>query len=141
MSDRLQYRVDKIISEFQFITSRSSGAGGQHVNKTESKVTLIFNLRESLHFSIEEKELMQINLGSRLRKGILRTTSQASRSQHRNKEIAIQRMLEILEKALFVAKPGKKKKLTKGQKEARLKSKRIKSNKKTLRKKVDRDDD
>lgn len=140
MTSRLKYRAKEIISELEFETTRSSGKGGQHVNKTESRVTAVFNVSASQQFSEEERELLFINLKSRLANGVLRLSSEESRSQHRNKEIVIERLLDMLDKALFVPKKRKPTKISRGKKAARLKSKKQHSEKKSQRKKPGKDD-
>lgn len=140
MTAGLKYRREQIISELQFETSRSSGAGGQHVNKTESRVTAVFYLLESSCFSEKEKELLSLKLRSKLNKGVLRISSQDTRSQHRNKEFATERLLEMLAEGLIVAKRRKKTKMSKAQKERRFKNKKKRSETKNLRKKIRKSD-
>lgn len=140
MNNGLKYRKELIISELQFETSRSSGKGGQHVNKTESRVTAVFDLHKSEVFSNPEKERMSLNLRNRLQNGVLRVSSQESRSQFRNIEIATQRLLELLDQAMFVPKVRKKKSVSKAQKESRLKQKKQHSEKKSFRKKIRKED-
>ncbi len=92
---------DIISKELTFRTSRSSGAGGQHVNKTETKVEVLLDIRASAGLSEEEKEIVINRLQSRISdEGLLRVTSQASRSQQTNKELAIERLEALLIKAL-----------------------------------------
>lgn len=140
MTNRLKYRIDQVISELQFETSRSSGKGGQHVNKTESKVTAVFDLRHSLVFTDKEKELLKANLRGRIQNGVIRVSSQESRSQHRNKQISIQRLLDLLDQGLVAPKVRKERKVTKSQKENRLKAKKQHAEKKSLRKKIRKED-
>ncbi|MEM9259141.1 MAG: alternative ribosome rescue aminoacyl-tRNA hydrolase ArfB [Bacteroidota bacterium] len=84
--------------ELTFRTSRSSGAGGQHVNKTESKVEIIFNLKESQAFSRGEKLQLKHHLGRRLSpSGIITVVDQSSRSQHANRKSALLRLRRLLE--------------------------------------------
>ncbi|MBD3637464.1 MAG: aminoacyl-tRNA hydrolase [Crocinitomicaceae bacterium] len=132
--------MDQVISELQFETSRSSGKGGQHVNKTESKVTAVFDLRHSLVFTDKEKELLKANLRGRIQNGVIRVSSQESRSQHRNKQISIQRLLDLLDQGLIAPKVRKERKVTKSQKENRLKAKKQHAEKKSLRKKIRKED-
>ena len=95
--------------EFEFITSRSSGKGGQHVNKTNTKVELRFNVINSNLFGNDEKELLIKNLSSRINKeGILQVVSQKSRSQLKNKKTCIKRFYELIEKGLQIPKKRKK---------------------------------
>jgi ribosome-associated protein len=87
--------------EFEFRTSRSSGKGGQNVNKTETKVELIFGVEKSQLLSVEEKEIISHKLSSRINEaGELLLTSSESRSQLANKEDVIKKFYALLEKAL-----------------------------------------
>jgi ribosome-associated protein len=129
---------DKIIQELQFKAIRSGGAGGQHVNKVSSKVALTFDLNNSEALSEEEKERIALKLSNRLTKeNLLLLQSDESRSQHKNKEIVIDRFLNILENALKVPKKRKKTKPSKSAVESRLKSKLRTAQKKALRRKND----
>ena len=99
---------ETIYKELQFKAVRSSGAGGQHVNKVSSKVELYFDLTNSPSFSEEEKELLFKNLATRLTKeGVLQLSSGESRSQHTNKEKVVKRLFEVLAKAFFIARSGR----------------------------------
>ena len=105
---------DKLISELQFKAVRSSGAGGQNVNKVSSKVVLSFDVKSSNAFSNEEKILLETNLSSRLTKDqILILNCDEDRSQLKNKEIVIKRFLAILEQGLYIPKIRKAKKIPK----------------------------
>jgi len=127
---------DIIHKELQFKAVRSSGAGGQHVNKVSSKIELFFDLQNSKGLSIEEKELLGKNLSSKLTKEyILQLTSSESRSQHRNKEIVVQRFFEVLAHGLIKPKQRKPTKPSKASIQKRLQNKQSTSNKKNLRKK------
>ncbi len=124
----------KLLEELQFITSRSSGPGGQHANKTESRVTVIFNLMASQAVTHAEKELLLTKLSSQLNQnGELQLSCEESRSQHKNKEIVTQRLLELLTKNLIVPKKRMK---SKPSKIARLK--RLEKKKRQAQKKIDR---
>jgi ribosome-associated protein len=127
-----------ILRELQFKAVRSSGPGGQHVNKTSSKVELSFDIRNSEFLSEEEKELLYKNLSSQLTKeGVLQLSSGESRSQHTNKEKVIKRLFKVLDKALIVPKKRKPKKISQAQKQKRLDQKKQQAQKKNLRKKPD----
>lgn len=129
---------ESIYNELKFKAVRSSGAGGQHVNKVSSKVELSFDLFNSVSFSIEQKELLTKNLSKRLTKnGILILSSQESRSQHTNKEKVVKRFFELVDKALIVPKKRKPTQMSKAQKKKRLENKQKQSVKKSLRKKPD----
>jgi len=105
---------EKIISELNFKAVRSSGAGGQNVNKVSSKVVLTFDLLNSLALSDEEKERAQKKLKSKLTSdGILILNCDEDRSQLKNKSIITKRFLEILEKSLMLPKPRKATKIPK----------------------------
>ncbi len=92
--------------ELRFSASRSSGPGGQNVNKVSSRVTLHFDVSSSPSLSERQKALIGSRLGSRLsREGVLRVVSQSSRSQHANRLAAVARFAELLGSALRQAPP------------------------------------
>jgi len=127
---------DQLIQELNFKAVRSSGAGGQHVNKTSSKIIVFFDIENSMAFSDEEKARVLRRLSARIStSGDLILESQATRSQHRNKEDAISRLVEIIKEALKKPKPRKKTKPTKASKLKRLRAKKIRSDKKNNRQK------
>lgn len=104
--------ITGLIGELTFKFSRSGGAGGQHVNKVSSKVTLQWDVERSAVFSAEEKALLVDKLSNRINKeGILQLESDTDRSQVRNKEIAIDRFLHLVKDALVPSKPRKKTKI------------------------------
>ena len=124
--------------EFSFRMSRSSGKGGQHVNKVSTKVELLFDVLASKILIEEEKQLVIKNLAAIIsQEGILQISSQQSRSQLRNKEDAIEKFYQKIEKALQKEKPRKKTKKPKSLDEKRLKEKKLTAEKKASRKKVD----
>ena len=130
--------VEKIISELQFKAVRSSGAGGQNVNKVSSKVVLTFDLLNSQSLSDEERELSQKKLKSKLTsEGILILNCDEDRSQLKNKEIVTKRFLEIIKKSLLIPKERKATKVPKSVIEKRLKDKSTNSEIKQNRKKPD----
>jgi ribosome-associated protein len=127
---------DKLISELQFKAVRSSGAGGQNVNKVSSKVVLSFDLKNANSLSIEEKLLLETNLSSRLTKDqILILNCDEDRSQLKNKEIVIKRFLTIIEQGLYIPKIRKATKIPKSVIRKRLKDKKNLSETKRNRKK------
>ena len=129
---------DKIISELSFKAVRSSGAGGQNVNKVSSKVVLTFDLNNSQSLSDEEKERSLKKLKSKLTlDGILILNCDEDRSQLKNKEIVIKRFLELIEKSLVITKERKATKIPKSVIEKRLKDKSTNSEIKQNRKKPD----
>jgi ribosome-associated protein len=127
--------AEVLISELTFKALRSSGPGGQHVNKTASKVEVSFNLETSEALSEIEKERLRTKLSTKISsEGIIMLQCGETRSQHRNKAIVIERLVELLQKNLKVAKPRKKTKPSKGAIERRLKSKKENAFKKSNRK-------
>lgn len=128
--------IQKIISELQYKAVRSSGAGGQNVNKVSSKVVLSFDLKNSQALSEEEKALLEINLSSRLTAdAILILNCDEDRSQLKNKDIVTKRFLELIKKALIVPKIRKATKVPKSVIKKRIKDKKnISEIKKTRRK-------
>ena len=116
---------DKLISELQFKAVRSSGAGGQNVNKVSSKVVLSFDLKNSNAISNEEKILLETNLSSRLTNDhILILNCDEDRSQLKNKEIVIKRFLAIIEQRLYIPKIRKATKIPKSIIRKRIKDKK-----------------
>ena len=125
-------------TEFQFSFSRSSGPGGQHVNKVNSRVELRFSVEGSILLTEEEKSLILLKLGNRMNsEGELLLVSQSSRSQLKNKEEVIARFYELVEKALTPRKKRKKTKPTVAAQLKRLEAKKQNSEKKGRRKKPD----
>jgi len=132
--------AEKIISELYFKAVRSSGAGGQNVNKVSSKVVLSFNLQASQALSDDEKFLLQNNLDNRLTtENILILNCDEDRSQIKNKEIVIKRFLEIIKKGLFVPKVRKATKIPKAAIKKRIKDKKNISDIKQSRRKPNLD--
>ncbi len=124
-----------VLAELKFKAVRSSGSGGQHVNKTASKVEVSFNVKTSLAFSENEKERLLKKLKTKISlEGILQLSCGETRSQHRNKTIVIDRLIELLKNSLKKPKPRKKTKPSKSSVEKRLKTKKSLALKKTNRK-------
>ncbi len=125
-----------ILNELHFRTSRSSGAGGQHVNKTETKVEVLFDIGTSAGLNEEEKAMITSRLAGRINdEGILIMSSQKSRSQLFNKEDVIERLQSHLEKALIPKVKRKRTKPSKEAVEARLTRKKMNAEKKGNRRK------
>jgi ribosome-associated protein len=125
-----------ILSELNFKAVRSSGPGGQNVNKVASKVVLTFDLKNSNALSEEEKEIATKKLKSKLtQEGILILNCDEDRSQLKNKEIVTKRFLELLSKSLIIPKERKATKVPRSVVEKRLKDKSTTSEIKQNRKK------
>lgn len=128
--------VYKITSELSFKAVRSSGAGGQNVNKVSSKVVLTFDLGQSLALDEQEKDRIATKLKSKLTQdGVLILNCDEDRSQLKNKEIVTKRFLELIKKALVVPKERKATKIPRAVVEQRLKQKASVSEIKQSRKK------
>jgi ribosome-associated protein len=124
--------------EIIFSYSRSSGPGGQNVNKVNTRVELRFNVIQSECLGQEEKALVLKKLINKINKdGELILVSQAERSQMRNKENVMTKFYLIVSKALTPAKTRKPSKPTKASREKRLESKRLMSEKKHIRRKTE----
>ena len=117
---------EKIINELKFKAVRSSGAGGQNVNKVSSKVVLTYDLNASQALSEEEKELLYAKLKSKLTlENVLIINCDEDRSQLKNKEIVIKRFLDLITKSLVVPKKRKPTKIPRSVIEKRLKNKSV----------------
>ena len=128
--------TEKIISELQYKAVRSSGAGGQNVNKVSSKVVLSFDLKNSQALNEEEKTLLENKLASRLTsEQILILNCDEDRSQLKNKAIVTKRFLDIITEGLYVPKIRKATKIPKSVIRKRIKDKKSLSDLKKNRKK------
>jgi len=114
--------------------SRSSGAGGQHVNKTSSRVEIFWNIARSPTLTEEHRARLQSKLGGRLTKeGSVRVVASDMRSQSRNRELAEERLADLIRRALIVPRKRRPTKPTRAAREARLESKKRHSDKKRTR--------
>lgn len=121
-------------SEFSFAASRSSGPGGQNVNKVNTKVELRFAIESSSCLSDFEKQKIYIKLKNRINSyGELIFISQTERSQLKNKEVAIEKFYQLIAFALKPVKRRKPSKPTRASVEKRIQRKKAKSQKKLLR--------
>jgi ribosome-associated protein len=131
-------KTDVILSELQFKAVRSSGAGGQNVNKVSSKVILTFDLSLSQAFEEAEKELLLTKLSNKLsNENLLILNCDEDRSQLRNKEIVTKRFFDLITKSLIVPKKRKATKIPRSVIEKRIKAKRNLSEIKQNRRKPD----
>jgi ribosome-associated protein len=130
--------VQKITTELTFKAVRSSGAGGQNVNKVSSKVVLTFDLVNSQSLSDDEKTVLSEKLKTKLTsEGILILNCDEDRSQLKNKEIVTKRFLKLIQNALIIPKKRKPTKIPRSVIEKRIKAKRSTSEIKQNRKRPD----
>ncbi len=123
-----------LLREITYKAVRSSGAGGQHVNKTASKVELHFDVNASEGLSENEKQRIFKKLSNRITgSDELILQDETHRSQHKNKEEVTSRFLQIITEALKKPKPRKKTKPSRAAKEKRLQAKKKQGEKKSLR--------
>ncbi|TBX70995.1 aminoacyl-tRNA hydrolase [Flavobacterium silvisoli] len=118
-------KTDVILTELQFKAVRSSGAGGQNVNKVSSKVVLTFDVNNSKALKTEEKELLHHKLGAKLSsENLLILNCDEDRSQLKNKTIVTKRFLQLIQQSLVVQKKRKATKIPRSAIEKRIKAKR-----------------
>jgi ribosome-associated protein len=136
MSSSRKITAQLLGSELEFLTSRSSGPGGQNVNKVNSKVALRFDVGRSSILSQDERDLLLRKLASRITaEGVLVVAAQEKRSQLQNKEAVIVKFDKLLAKAFEKKKPRKATKPTKGSVQDRIKNKKQHAEKKKWRQK------
>ena len=122
------------ISELLIRTARSGGPGGQHVNKVETKVEVLFDVTTSPTLTHEQRRLIVEHLSGRIDgSGNLRVVEQRSRSQHQNKELALTRLADLLRRALKPVRHRVATKPTRASRQRRAESKRKVAEKKRLR--------
>lgn len=130
----MNVRSRNFTPEFSFKTSRSGGAGGQNVNKTETKVELIFDVNASTQLNTEEKARISDKLANYINEeGEFRINSSESRSQLANKENVIEKFYTLLEKALKKEKKRIPTKIPRAIREQILQKKKLHSQKKAER--------
>jgi ribosome-associated protein len=117
--------------ELDIRVSRSSGAGGQHVNKTSSRVEIFWNIPTSRALTEEQRVRLLDKLSSRLTtEGSVRVVASDMRSQSRNRDLAEERLAELVRRSLLVPRKRKPTRPTRAAKEARLETKKRHSHKK-----------
>ena len=118
-------------SELDVRVSRSSGAGGQHVNKTSSRVEIFWNIPASLAISDDERSRLLTKLASKLTsEGSIRVVASDMRSQSRNRELAEERLADLVRRALTIPRKRRPTRPTQASKEARLEEKKRHASKK-----------
>jgi ribosome-associated protein len=118
-------------SEIAVKATRSSGAGGQHVNKTSSRIEITWNVRDSRVVSDEQRAMLLERLASRISTdGTLRIVASEMRSQKQNRERAETRLGEVIRRAIVPRKKRKPTRRPRSADEARLASKKLQSKKK-----------
>jgi ribosome-associated protein len=120
--------------ELSFEFARSSGPGGQNVNKVETKVRLLFDLQRSRSLDSKQRAAIEEKLATRITKaGLLHVTSQRHRSREANRKATVDRFVDLLAEALEEEAPRVRTRVPKAAKKRRLESKRRRSQKKVLR--------
>lgn len=129
--------INALVKELTFQTTRSSGKGGQNVNKVSTKVILVFDVQNSLVLNEEQKQLLFSNYPGKINKeGQLYLSCSKERSQLMNKNLVVERFLSLLENAFEPQTERKKSKPTKASKVKLKKAKQEHSEKKSQRKKI-----
>ncbi len=120
------------VSDIELRFSRSSGPGGQHAQKSETRVEAVLNVEASTALSPAQKARVIRKAGP-----VLRAVAQDERSQLRNRELALERLAAALRDALYVERPRRPTKPTPAARERRLEQKRRRSETKQLRRPPD----
>ena len=123
--------LDLPLGEVELRTSRSSGPGGQHANKTETRVEAVFDVEASEALSDAQKRRLVAKIGP-----VVRAVAQDERSQSRNRELALERLAESIRAALRRPRPRTPTRPTKASKERRLESKKRRGRTKRLRREI-----
>ena len=126
-------RISLPESEMTWRFSRSSGAGGQHVNTTDTRVELTWSLTDTIALTADQKELAARRLRSRLVDGSITVVSSRYRSQHRNREAARVRLEQLVTQAVVPPKPRRPTRRTRASVERRLDAKKRRSDVKKSR--------
>ncbi|UGS34879.1 alternative ribosome rescue aminoacyl-tRNA hydrolase ArfB [Capillimicrobium parvum] len=123
------------LAEIELRASRSSGPGGQHANVTASRIEAVFDVHASRTLTDGQRARLLHRFGPRVT-----ATSQDARSQHRNRELALDRLRERLARALAVRRPRKPTTAGAAARARRLEAKRRQADRKRARRRPDRED-
>jgi ribosome-associated protein len=124
-------------AELDYRATRSGGPGGQHVNTSSTRIELTWDVGGSPSLDDAQRNRILEKLANRIdERGVLRLTSSGSRSQHQNREDVTERFARLIAQALHVPKPRKKTRPSKASKEARLLSKKRRSQTKKQRREI-----
>jgi ribosome-associated protein len=135
---RINSRLSIPDSEPIFTFSRSSGPGGQNVNKLNTRATLLFDVAHSPSLSEKQKTRIIEKLSTRINKeGVLRVVSQKHRTQNANREAAVERFASLLRSALRTSRPRRKTSVPEAVKRKRLDDKRRRGRLKSERRRPD----
>jgi len=131
---KITARLSIPVNEIYYTVSRSSGPGGQNVNKVSTRITLWFNVLKSPTLSEEEKQRILKKLPTRMNKaGVLWVNAQQTRSQAGNRELALQRFVELIEQALTMPRFRQKTRISRRVQEERIAEKKRRSRLKASR--------
>ena len=134
-----QLEIDE--QELEVLTTTSRGPGGQHVNRSETRVVLRWNVLESDSLTEEQRALLLSKLGSRIsRDGVLQVAAEDHRSQTRNRELARERLAELVASALHRERPRRATKPTRASQKRRVEDKKKRGAIKDRRRKPSTDD-
>ncbi len=129
--------IESLKKELSYKAVRSSGPGGQNVNKVSSKVIIEFSIENSQCFSAKQKEILLEKLQNKISsEGLLILSCSETRSQVKNKELVLNKLIQILQNALKVKPLRIATKIPKGVVKKRLEDKKIQSFKKNMRKNI-----
>ena len=132
--DPRQINIDDLRPWIEFEFARSSGPGGQNVNKVNTRATLLFDFNACTDLTDPQRKRLRARLHTRLSSdGRLRVVSQRGRTQGINRDLAEARLVELLREALHVPKKRRPTRPSRGARERRLREKKMRGEKKRLR--------
>ena len=140
--DGLEVQPDLVIprSELEYRATRAGGPGGQHVNKSSTRIELTWNVEASRALTEDQRTRLRNRLGGRMDgSGTIRVVASDSRSQTQNREEAERRLTELIRRGLIVPKARRKTRPTRSSVEKRLQSKKQAADKKRERRRQDFD--